>query len=122
MAEKSALIVGQQKGVYKITWEAIGTTSADDTGAAVHVPGGFSDVTIQVLGTFAGSTLTIQGSNDGGTTWTALNDSRGEGNAMAFTAANLMTLNELPLQIRPVLTSGSSSDLDVIAIIRKRSA
>lgn len=120
MAEQAVRVESIQRGVYKATWEGIGTGGGTDTGAALDVPGGFADVTIQVKGTFAGSTLTWEGSNDGGTTWAGVNDSRGEGNALTFTAADLKTLNELPAKIRPVLTSGSGTDLDAIVIVRKR--
>lgn len=108
------------KGAYKVTWSGIGATSSDDAGAALVIPAGYAAVTIQVIGTFANSTLTIQGSNDGGTTYATLNDDRGEGNAMTFTAADVKQLNEIPQQIRPLLSSGSGSSLSVIAVVRMK--
>lgn len=108
------------KGAYKVVWSGVGATSSDDAGAACLIPSGYATVTIQVLGTFANSTLTIQGSNDSGTTYATLNDNRGEGNAMTFTSADLRQLNEIPQQIRPLLSSGSGTSLTVIAVIRKQ--
>lgn len=119
MATVTPVITTVSRGVYKAVWSGLGVTSADDVGAAVHIPGGYSDITIQVIGTFAGSTCAIQGSNDDGTTYAGLNDNRGEGNALSFTAADVRKSNETPQQLRPVLTSGSSSNVSVIAIIRK---
>lgn len=122
MAERASLIVNKAKGVYTIVWTSVGTTSADDSGAGVIIPGGYEDVTIHVKGTFAGSTLTVQGSNDAvpsvGAAWAALNaDPSG---AAAFTVAGVKKLAERAFAIRPVLTCGSSSNLDVTAIIRKK--
>ena len=106
------------KGAYRVTWSGLGVASSADSGAAVIIPGRYDSVQIQVLGTFAGATITIEGSNDGGTTWATLNDSRGEGNAMTFTSADLRKLNEASLAIRPTITAGSASDLSVVAVIR----
>lgn len=107
------------KGAYKVTWSGLGVTSSDDVGAALVIPQGYQAIDIQVIGTFANATVTIQGSNDGGTTYATLNDSRGEGNAMTFTAADLKKLNEIPQQIRPLLSSGSGTNVSVIAVVRK---
>ena len=106
------------KGAYRVTWSGLGVASSADSGAGVIVPGRYDSIQIQVLGTFAGATITIEGSNDGGTTWATLNDSRGEGNAMTFTAADLRKLNETPNQIRPTISAGSASNLSVVAILR----
>ena len=110
------------KGCYKVAWCGLGTESGAaccaSNGSAVIIPAGFNSVTIQVLGTFAGATIAIEGSNDGGTTYAQLNDTRGEGNALTFTSADLRQLAEIPQQIRPALTAGCASDLDVIVILR----
>jgi hypothetical protein len=77
----------------------------------------YPDKTCQVIGTFGNVTITIQGSNDNGTTYTDLNDSRGEGYSLAFTAANILQILENPQKIRPsVSTATGTTDLDVIII------
>lgn len=68
----------------------------------------FQDRTVQVTGTFGtGGSVTIQGSNDGGTTWTSLTDPLG--NALTFGAAGLKQITELPYEIRPSVTAGDGS-------------
>lgn len=70
--------------------------------------GWFPDRCVQVLGTFGtGGSLTMQGSNDGGTTWATLTDPLG--NALTFTAAGMKQITELPHIIRPIVTAGDGS-------------
>jgi hypothetical protein len=70
--------------------------------------GNYQDRTVQVVGTFgAGGSVTIQGSNDGGTTWAALSDPLG--NALTFTAAGMKAITELPYEIRPSVTAGDGT-------------
>lgn len=64
----------------------------------------YQDRSVQVFGTFAGATITIEGSNDGGTTWNTLTDPLG--NALTFTAAGMKQITELPYQIRPSVAGG----------------
>jgi hypothetical protein len=102
------------KGVHKTTWTGL---LLNDDGAGQSSPQ-LVDRTIQVLGTFgAGGSVSIEGSNDGGTTWAVLNDSRGEGNAMTFTGADVRTLLENPQLIRPRVTAGDgTTNLTVIVV------
>ena len=83
-----------------------------------HVLAGFNDRSVQVLGTFAGSLgITIEGSNDGGTTWATLTDHTGA--ALVFTAAGIKAIAELPGQIRARATAGSGgADVDVHIFMR----
>ena len=68
----------------------------------------YQDRTIQILGTFgAGGSVTIQGSNDGGTTWATLTDPLG--NALTFTSAGMKQVTELPYEIRPSVTAGDGT-------------
>lgn len=68
----------------------------------------YQDRSVQVLGTFgAGGSVTIQGSNDGGTTWSTLTDPLG--NALTFTAAGIKQIVELPYQVRPSVTAGDGT-------------
>lgn len=80
---------------------------------------------MRVFGTFgAGTTVTIQGSNEPGTpaAGAALNDSRGEGNALTFVTASGNDLKmscEAPLKVRPVLTGGDGTTSFTVVLVAK---
>jgi hypothetical protein len=98
-------------GATLVTWDAMAT---GDSGAPFGLNAA-ADITIQVTGTFGGSTVTFQGSNDG-TNWHALTQRAGTGN-MAYTAAANHACNEMPAFIRPNITGGTGSAFKVIAAI-----
>ena len=101
--------VVNDKGFFKQTWN---TLLLADTGS-VAVLTKWSDKTVQIRGTWGGATLVIQGSNDGGTTWTTLTDP--QGNALSFTTGSPMeAIQENPERIRPSTSGGNgTTDLDV---------
>ena len=101
-------------GAIVITWEALG--NADD-GGAFALPFA-ADITAQVIGTFGGATVTLQGSNDG-VHWHALTQRGGSSN-MAYTSAACHSANENPAFIRPRTTGGTGTDVDVIIAIHAR--
>lgn len=93
-------------------------TTADHTGDAVTGYEDYADVTVQVLGTFGGATMTLEGSLDGGTTYAPLTDP--QGNAIAKTAAALESVSEAVPRLRPRLsTVGVGATLTVIVYQRK---
>ena len=55
----------------------------------------------------AGGSLTIQGSNDGGTNWATLTDP--VGNNLTFTTSGLRQVTELPAMLRPIVTAGDGT-------------
>lgn len=78
-----------------------------DVGEAVKF-GTWKDRTVQVTGTFgAGGTVSLKGSNDGGTTWAILTDANNA--ALTFTSTGLKAVTELPYQIRPEVTAGDGT-------------
>lgn len=88
----------------------VGLTT-DDIGAG-FANSDYRDRTVQVFGDFGtNATCTIEGSNDAGTTWATLHDQ--SGNELAFTAAGMKYVIELPALIRPKVTSGTSPAIDV---------
>jgi hypothetical protein len=101
-----------EKGVL-VLWETL--TQTNTTGGAVTYPE-YSDRSVQVIGTFDSATITLQGSNDG-TNFYSL--SVVSGTTCAFTAAGLKGIFELPRYIRPILTGGTTSDLDVYLFMRR---
>lgn len=98
------------RGSHWWTWSAIGnadtaTEIGDDEGIVA-----FADKTVQVDGTFGGTTVTLEGSNDGAS-WFGLSDP--QGTAISFTAAGLSAILENPRYIKPVMTGGAASSINV---------
>lgn len=107
------------KRVHKMTWANLANS---DVGSSLVAPN-LSDKSIQVLGTFGvGGTLVIEGSNDGGTTWHTLNDSKGEGNDLSFTVADIRTILENPERIRPKVTTGDGTTSLTCIVVSKSTA
>jgi hypothetical protein len=102
--------------VVVFTWSTLTTTN--DRGSAVEWAQ-WADRSIQVEGTFgAGGSLRWEGSNDGGTTYQALNDP--QGNALNVTSAKIEQVLELSQFARPFITAGDgTTDLDVTLIMRR---
>lgn len=99
-----ALVPSHDGRILRVKWLAIPN---GDQGRAVSLSM-YQDRTVQVTGTFgSGGSVTIQGSNDGGTTWATLTDPLG--NALTFTAAGMKQITELPYEIRPSVTAGDVS-------------
>jgi hypothetical protein len=99
--------------VYK--WENLNNTDQD--GQPFEV-GKFADISFHVKGTFGGATITIQGDNDaiGTPDWDTLNDS--QGNALIFTSRRIEQLLENVSKIRPLLSGGAGSSVNVFMKVR----
>jgi hypothetical protein len=67
---------------------------------------GYSDRSVQVVGTFGGATVSIEGSNDG-VTFATLTDP--QGNPLTFVTSRLETIMEMTLYIRPKVTGGDGT-------------
>ncbi len=95
--------------VWIVEWESLaGATS--DVGAALSVasvPGaGGGDRSVQFDGTFSGTTIVLQGSNDG-TNWFTLADP--QGNAISKSSAALEAVLEYVAYVRPSVSGGTGS-------------
>lgn len=114
MAVRAALVTYPQRGVVKVEWSGL---LNGDTGAPEDLSR-YPDKTMQLKGTFgAGGSVNIEGSNDGGSTYHILNDTRGEGNALTLTAADTRMVLENPAAIRPNVTAGDgTTNLSVIIV------
>jgi len=100
----------------RVKWTPL--TSSDLDGEPLGMSD-FQDRTVQVLGTFGGATVTIQGSNDDGTTWATLTDPLG--NNLAFSSAGMKQVTELPQLIRPLVSgAGGTTSLSVYLHMRGR--
>jgi hypothetical protein len=106
-----------------VTWDAMTYSDgaiANDGGSPVSLPD-FADLTVTVEGTFStGGSVTLKGSNDGGTTYHALTDP--QGNAITKTAAAIEVVTETPLLIRPHVTAGDGSTAIDVRILFRRGA
>lgn len=89
---------------HRVEWANL--TSADTALPASEVNLNYK--TVQVTGTFDGGTVTIQGSNDNGVTWSTLSDDI-NGNPLTFTSAGIEKIAENPGLIRPTTTAGTVS-------------
>ncbi len=115
MTTVNPVLVDQEPGVWeRYKWEAMVT---DDTIVALQINPLAAELNFHIFGTFAnGTVVAIDGSNDGGTTFTALSD--GSGSAVSKTAAAIVSVREQPLEVKPTVLSGSSDDIDVWLLIR----
>lgn len=108
-----------QENTIKATWE--GLVSGSVTGAPI--PSNwldYSDRSIQVVGTFGGATVTIQGSNDEGVTYGTINDDTGTALTFATTSGLIKQATTICAGVRPSVTSDTgTTDLDVIAICHR---
>ena len=114
MSEIAGIQTRSQDRLEKVTWANLRN---GDTGAWVHI-GGFADKTVGVIVNAAGSgdSVTIEGSQDGGTNFGDLHDPQGD--VLTFVGATIndpLVISETPEAIRPNVTAGdSATDLTVI--------
>lgn len=92
-------------------WETLTESNLD--GSAVGFAE-YQDRSVCVQGTFGGTSVAIQGSFDGGTTWHSLPDT--QGTTIAITAAGVVAIGPVAPLIRPLLTGGTAVDVDVYVL------
>ncbi len=95
-----------------ITWANMAT---GDTGDPYEQPG-YSDRSVQITGTFGGSTVTFRGSNNG-STYVTLNDP--QGTAISKTSADLEGVMELTRYVRPEVSGGAGVSVTVTLFVKK---
>lgn len=105
--------IGSQDGsCIRIVWTPV---TENDTCAPAMFPE-YADKSIQVFGTFGSASIALHGSNDGGTTYAALN--MPSGSAIAITSAGIKAVLENTEYIKPVSTGGSSSSVTIAVLLR----
>ena len=99
------------RGVLVAKWEGLGI-GGSDVGSGFSCPN-YPTKSVQVLGTFGGATVTLQGSNiPDNPEYATLNDA--EGDALTFASAGIKQMLENAYWIRPVVSGlGATTDLDV---------
>jgi hypothetical protein len=96
-----------------VTWTPF--AASGDVGQALARTD-LTDRSVQVTGTFAGSTLVFEGSNDGVNYFTLSNPS---GSTLSFTAAGLMQVTAATAWVRPRVTAGSGAAITVAVTARR---
>lgn len=116
MAERSAVPSNpgaNAGGVTVFTWTGI---TESDTGEEILVNGqGPCLLAMQVLGTFGGATVQLQGSNNG-TDWVTVADVQGD--TSGFSAAGGKEFSPSFVYLRPNATGGTSQTVNVIIATR----
>ena len=104
------------RGVYLVKWT--GFTLTGDTGAPCACPN-YPEKSIQVVGTFGGATVTIQGSNIvDSPIYSTLNDDGGT--ALTFTEAGIKKIRENSYWVRPSISgTTATTNLNVHLLSQK---
>ena len=100
-------------GVATYSWE---TLTENDTASRLELAGTLPAIaSFQVVGTFGGATVVLQGSNDG-TNWVTMKDTAG--NDVSLTATGSAEVSSAMRYFRPSASGGSSQDVDVFFVAR----
>lgn len=88
---------------WRVQWPLL---AGSDDGEAI-VLNAYRDRSVQAEGTFDSGTVTMKGSNDGGTNFEGVRDP--SSTALTFTAAGLKGVLEAAHKIKPVVSGGGGS-------------
>jgi hypothetical protein len=103
-----------------VVWTPLTSTNVD--GNAYETPV-FVDKSVQVLGTFGGATVTIQGANVFSPTasdWDTLH--KVDNTNLTFTAAGIFTVLDNVVAIRPLLSGGDGTTSITVRLLAASSA
>lgn len=109
MAVKTSATVYGEDGLLNISWPSAGDA---DTFAPVTIPKHVRELTIQVVGTFGGATISLEGSNDG-TNYAVLQDVANANIAIA-NATKIWRFANAPQFVQPVSAGGTGQALSVL--------
>lgn len=99
----------------RVLWSGL---AVNDVGDA-FVLSNYADRSFQVVGTFGGAAIVVEGSNDG-VNYSTLNDP--QGNPISLSTAKIEAISELVVNIRPRVVGGDGTTaLNVIALVKKAS-
>lgn len=96
-----------------VTWAAI--ANGDTANPFLPVELDTAIASVQISGTFGGATITFQQSNDGTNWFTAKTPT---GTDVTATAAGMFEVSLSGLYVRPSISGGSASSLNVILVAR----
>lgn len=110
----SPTVSSQWRGIFLVKWEALQV--AGDTGAPFACPN-YPIKSIQIVGTFGGATVTMQGSNIIDSPVYASLTYDGS-NAIALSSAGMKKIWENTYWVRPILSGGNvTTSLDVYLLV-----
>lgn len=101
------------RGVPRVIWSGIAASDTFDAFTLTQQYG--LAASLQVVGTFSSSVITMQVSNDG-TNWVTAKDLLGAD--ITFSATGYRELSLSAAYIRPSIASGSGTGLSVIMVLR----
>lgn len=104
--------------VFSYSWGPLTTTNA--VGNGIAVPASFVRKSIQATGTFqttTAATVAMQGSNDGGTTWTPLQNLQGTVIGLTSAGKQLDSIADNALLIRPSVSGGDSGTSITVRLV-----
>ena len=105
--------IGSPDGVPRVVWSGL---APGDTGTPYLVRNRYGFVgSIQISGTFGGATIALEQSNDG-TTWFPAVDPIGT--TISATVADIWEMSLAAAYLRPTITGGTASVIDVIIVFR----
>jgi hypothetical protein len=96
-----------------VVWTPV---TENDTCVAAELPD-LADKSVHVYGTFGGATVAVQGSNNDGTSFAALNDP--SSTVIAINSEKIKQVLENTQQIRPAATGGASQSLSIAMLIKQ---
>jgi len=96
-----------------VQWLAIANSDTADPFKPVELDTAIASV--QISGTFGGATLAFQQSNDG-TNWFPTKTHTGD--TVSATAAGIFEISLSGLYVRPIISGGSGSSINVILVAR----
>lgn len=103
-----------------IGWDLVWANITNgDTPVPVSAYGGYADKSFQAEGTFGGTSVSIQGSNDGAN-YHPLNDPTGV--TIGLTQGGLKEVLEHTRYLVPALTGGAGSSITATLFVRKTQA
>jgi len=106
-------MVGSPDGVPSVVWADL---APGDTGVPYLVRNRYGFVgSVQISGTFGGATITLEQSNDG-VTWFPAVDTLGT--VISATTAEITEISLASIYLRPVITGGTGSSVDIIVVFR----
>ena len=104
---------GERERVHICSWNSMG---GSDEGAPLAMPAS-NDRSVQVVGSFDGATVALQGSNDG-VNFSVLTDPQGI--SLNFNSPKIEVITELTRFIKPVVSGGGPlCSVNVIVLVRK---
>ena len=98
--------------VHIISWDL---TGPNESGESIEMPGS-SIRSVQIDGTFNGSTCLFEGSNDGVTWFTLTNP---QGVAISTSADSLDAIQELTRFVRPTVTGLVEMEITILLLVKK---